>query len=399
MMTRHDFQTAVRRASTLATLVAVLGVGSIARAQPALAPMTASGTPAGQDRVWTSTLWGDLATWDSSSGWQVRVQGNVVGGVGAITYPGTVHREQAFYVREGRVRSLVLSNGAASSEFVLPGYGSASFEGSAVAATRYGQIGIVVGAFTTTGVFCAWTGSTFGFTTAPVCASGADRYSALAATTMFDSVQSGSFVTFFYRSNSGGLVRRMRRSTSTGDGAWGSTVMATGVSRPIALLPDAGGAILAFTRGGRVHVERTGPRSPDVRFASVLPPTTGTVNNSSIALAIGYGEGPAFGGGTRCTTQLSVTTSAGHQSVAAFGSAPSTCPYAPRPTSSSTWSAIVPMPSGVTWGGNTLVLRGPWFGQATRTIGVGLSSMGGWWILPYALLEVEGRNVVSHGSP
>ena len=68
MMTRHDFQTAVRRASTLATLVAVLGVGSITHTQPAIAPMTASETPAGQDHVWTSTLWGDLATWDSSSG-------------------------------------------------------------------------------------------------------------------------------------------------------------------------------------------------------------------------------------------------------------------------------------------------------------------------------------------
>lgn len=391
----------VRRTSKVALTLALLGsLSGIASAQPATAPMSVSGTPTGRARVWASTLWGDLATWDPSSGWEVRARGGVAGGVGTITYPGSVHREQAFYVRDGRVRSLPLFDGSAGAEIVLPGFGSASFAGSAVAATRYGQIGIVVGAFTTTGSFCAWTGSTFGFWTAPTCVSGADRYSALVATTMFDSLQDGSFVTFFYRGSSGDLVRRMRRSTSTGDGAWGSTVMARGVSRPIGLLEDMGRRVLAFVLGGRVRVASTSPRSSNAAYASVLPPTQGSIANHNVALALGFGEGPGLNGVTRCTTQISVTTSAGLESAFSFGTASGpSCQFAPRLTSSSSWNAIVPMPAGATWGGGNLVLPGAWFGHATRTFGVGLRSTGGWLRLPYALLEVDGWNVISHGGP
>lgn len=390
----------LRLASKAALALALLGsLSGIAAAQPANSPMGVSVTSTDRDRVWASTAFGDLATWDPSSGWQVRVRGGVVGGVGAITYPGSVHREQAFYVREGRVRSLPLLNGSPGAEIVLPGYGSASFAGSAVAATRYGQIGIVVGAFTTTGTFCAWTGSTFGFTTAPTCVSGADRYSALVATTMFSSQQSGSFVTFFYRGSSGDLVRRMRRSTSTGDGAWGSTVMARGVSRPLALTRDAltGIVTLAFVQSGRVRVSLMLPGTSHANSAIWLPPTSGTISNNSGALALGFGEGPGFNGLTRCTTHVSVSTSAGSESAFAFSTATGAC-AAPSLTTRSSWSAIPQMPAGAVWGSSNLVLRGLWFGHATRTLGVGLRSSG-WLQLPYALLEVDGLNVISHGSP
>lgn len=381
---------------------ALASLAGVASAQPAVAPMGASATPTGRPRVWASTLLGDLATWEASSGWQVHVRGGVVGGVGAITYPGSSHREQAFYVREGRVRSLPLFNGAAGAEIVLPGHGSASFAGSAVAATRYGQIGIVVGAFTTTGAFCTWTGSTFGFTTAPNCVSGADRYSALVATTMSDSFLDGSFVSFFYRNGSGGLVRRMRQTTSTFEGAWGSTVLATNVSRPLAVLRDefTGTVRLSYVQGGRVRVAATTPRNTHLSQVALLPATRGSVSDSSLGLAFGFGEGPGLDGLTRCTTTLSVTTSVGVESAVAFGSAPGpSCRYMPTLGSWSAWGAAPRMPTGATWGGGNLVLPGLWFGQATRTIGVGLRSTGGWLRLPYALLEVEGLNVTSNGSP
>lgn len=392
-----------RRLPLVLGIALLASFSSIAAAQPASAPMAASATPTGRARVWAATLFGDLATWEPSAGWEVRARGGIRGGVAAITFPpgvASVHREQVFYVRDGRVRSMALIDGAPAAEITLPGVGSATFEHGAIAATTYGAVGMAVAAFTTSGSFCTWNGSIFGFPTAPTCVAGGDRYSAIVATTMSDSWQDGSFVAFFYRSTSGNLMRRMQRIAS-GDFRWGSTVMARGVSRPMALLRDTSGTTLAFVLGGRVRTAWTHPRSTDVGFATVLPATAGTIVDNNLGLAIGFGEGPnlGLGGGTRCTTTLAATTSAGLESASAFDAVPGPgCSSAPRPTSSTRWSAPVPMPSGATWGGATLVLPGLWFGQATRILGIGLRPFGS-WLLPYDLLEVTDRTVISHGRP
>lgn len=374
---------------------------SLAAAQPASAPMATSATPTGRARVWAATLFGDLATWEPSTGWEVRARGGIHGGVAAITFPpgiASVHGEQVFYVRDGRVRSMALIDGAPIDEITLPGVGSATFEHGAIAATTYGAVGMAVAAYTTSGSFCTWNGSIFGFPTAPTCVAGGDRHSAIVGTTMFDSWQDGSFVTFFYRSASGNLMRRMQRIAS-GDFRWGSTVMESGVSRPLALLRDTSGTMLAFVKAGRVRTVWTSPRSTDARFASVLPATAGTIADGPLGLAIGFGEGPDLRGVTRCTTTIAATTTAGLEVMHAFDTAPGpSCASAPRPTASTRWNARVPMPAGTTWGGATLVLPGLWFGQATRVLGIGLRPWGS-WLFPYDLLEFDGYTVISHGQP
>ncbi|MCB9599754.1 MAG: hypothetical protein H6721_29570 [Sandaracinus sp.] len=386
------------------SVACLLGVVAPAAAQPAAAPMGVSAMPGTQSsRVWASTLYGDLASWEPSGGWVTHVRGGVLGGVGAITFaPGvsSTHREQAFYVRDGQVRSLPVFDGVASSEITLPGWGSASFANSAVAATTYGAVGIAVAALSTNGSMCTWNGSIFGFPTAPTCVSGADKSSALVGATM--SFNGDTYVSFYYRSAAGNLMRREERIAS-GDFRWRTTELARGVGRAIAVTPKSSASeTIAYLAAGRVRVADLSPTA-GLRSIVSMPATSSPVADHRLGLAAGYGWGPSptSWGSTQtiCTTAITASTQAGPVTTYAFTTVPSaSCQTLPRPTSSSRWTAVVSMPSGVSWGGASLVLPGRWFGQSVSTLGVGLRAFGSWW-LPSELVEVNDGRVILHGRP
>ncbi|MEZ4249803.1 MAG: hypothetical protein R3B99_16355 [Polyangiales bacterium] len=385
------------------SVACVLAVVAPAAAQPAAAPMGVSAMPGTlASRVWTSTLYGDLASWEPSRGWVTHVRGGVLGGVGAITFsPGvsSTHREQAFYVRDGQVRSLPMFDGVASSELTLPGWGSASFENSAVAATTYGAVGIAVAAISTNGAICTWNGSIFGFPSAPTCVSGADKSSALVGATL---VSGDAYVAFYYRSSTGNLMRREQRIAS-GDFRWRTTELARGVGRAIAVTARSSSTeTLVYLACGRVRVADVSP-TRTLSYLVTMPATSSPVSDHRMGLAAGYGWGPSLTswGSTQtiCTTAITVSTQAGPVTSYDFMTVPaSSCQTLPRPTSSSRWTAVVSMPSGVSWSGASLVLPGRWFGQSVSTIGVGLRPFGSWW-LPSELVEVNNGQVILHGRP